>query len=496
MESNEKNIAGQLSPELSTQNTSGARRLIVFAGCAIAFPIAPVIFWLAQRNNPALWVHGTSNTIFFLWTLCGVLAFSISLVFDLKNHRVDSKKVGLYVVVVRYLVMIGALNSDCTMHDYRAYEQAAMSFVNGGDLYIRAYHANFPLVGECIGKAYQGIRLAFLQSHWSITNDACLAGIFYLFQCLQLYSVAIGYWLSTKLLSRWGLPAKRSTIICTCLWLLSWPIYLSIEYGQINLMMLDLTLLALLWSESWPVIAGILLAVAFFLKFYPLGVIAAAIICKRWKLTGAFLAGLLIMVSLQTYAGGTGIWMQMLQSAQDRLLSNPAIDGEVQTQPSITNAALIICRVFARDLTGDATNYLWIVSFVLRSLIVLWFGWRSFVRQKTYNQTRTIVPNSSNTPNAALTCFYAQAQDFLMLELLVSPHVWQMHYVMALPAILWAIANNGSPLVFAAVPLLIMPNPLPYGTAYLALAFLKPLGLILLSLSQDIKHQKAQSNRL
>jgi Glycosyltransferase family 87 len=457
---------------------------LIYIICGAVVIWGPPIFWFVLKDRASLWEHGASDIIFALWSVLGLLALSVCFLFDLKKPEALRQRLGLYAVLLTFILTIGASSHDYRLHDYGAYEKSAIEFVRGKNLYVTAYHLNFPFIAESLVAGYQGLRVGLSVLHLDIPEHIIFGGVFYLYQCAQLVLVGLGYWLSSQLLVAFGLNKRRAVFICTAWWLLSWPVYLTIEKGQINILMLDLTLLALLWIESHPIAAGLSLSVSFFLKFYPIAIVIAAVISRRWKLVGAFLAGVLLMIGIQTLAGGCIIWSEFIEAIQQRHLSDPLVDFEAQMQPSVSNAAFILFRVFSPVALGRVIQ---VVSVVIAASILFWFGWRVWVRERIYQQELKR-RDKLDIRNLELARFYAHVADLLIVALLVSPHVWQNHYVMALPTILWALTRRNcmSPLLLAAIGLILVGNHFEYGTpAFLAGAFLKPLGLILLAISQN-----------
>jgi hypothetical protein len=421
--------------------------------------------------------------------------------FDFRNaddRKQSNQKIGLYAVLLNYVLIMGQTSHFYRFQDYGGYEKAAIGMAQGKALYGDTYHLNLPLVGELIAGAYQTLHAIFSEIQPIIPDLVFACGVFYLFQCLQLALTGWGYWLSTNWLTTLGIGRERSILICALLWILSWPVYLTLQKGQINILLVDLTLLPLIWLNSNPIRAGMALAVGFFLKVYPVGLVAAAVITKRWKLVGAFAAGIVLLIILQTIGGGITIWSQLFNALQQKHLNDPFYDIEAQIEASPMSAAFIICRAFAPACVTRDNPTVPIVSYVITAVIVAWFAWRIWVRERAYRQQLPGTPDAGKN-DLELSRFYGHMADILSGGMIASPHVWQNHYVMALPAILWAIACRGgvTPLLLAAIAFMQVSNHFDRGTAaYMVLAFLRPLGLILLTISQNPKSLLNPSQKL
>ena len=81
------------------------------------------------------------------------------------------------------------------------------------------------------------------------------------------------------------------------------------------------------------------------------------------------------------------------------------------------------------------------VIIALNILIVAWFSLRVLKREKAYSELVKASDSSRSSWNEIYR-LYGHSIDAIALGLLISPSVWEHHYVIAIPIALWAIVTR------------------------------------------------------
>jgi hypothetical protein len=421
------------------------------------------------------------------WHVAGILVLAVCLLIDRMYFSKKNHDLGLYIVLLVHFIFFNAITHS-EGNDYSAYEGGALSLLNGTNMYdgTTRYMLNFPLVAGCIAECYQCLLATMLLRNGEQTSAATLATVFYLFQVLQLVMIGLGYRLSRQLLMALGMNKTRSSIVCALLWLLCSPVYQTVRKGQVNLIALDCCMLSLVYAGSKPVVAGIATAVGTFIKVYPAATIPAALITRRKKLLVGFAVCSAMMVFIQTVMCGSDIWAQFFKAISAYPIADPFLDRELPLEPAVSSGVYALFRLVAAshmDRYVEAVHWL---SVLVTFIISCWFAWRIRCRERSYHQLPAF-PSSAAKTRSESARFNGHVADLLALALLISPHVWPPHYVMALPTILLSLSGIQPINTFGILGIILILSGNPFGihtAAYLCITFLKPIGLIVLVGSQ------------
>ncbi|MFO0572542.1 MAG: glycosyltransferase family 87 protein [Polyangia bacterium] len=316
--------------------------------------------------------------------------------------------------------------------DYECYEQAARALLAGRDPYAGTGYLYPPLVAQAFAGAYRLVHAAVQAAHLSGLGDVEIFGcLFYAYQCLQLFLVVAAFALCRVLAQRLGLRPAHAAVLCTLLFVFNNPLLRTLKHGQVNLYVLDAILVAMLVPYRGPLAVGLGLALATHIKLYPI-----LFVLPLWWIGAR---------SAATWAVG----LTAAGFVLERRLAGGVLMDFVRSLPGFPRGTLLrdnslhsIVYNFAHALALDRilpARAVDVAALLLGVGLSGWIFWRVFVR--------TALAAPAAAPDGA-----ARARDqaglfgfTLLIMMLLSPLVWEHHYVLTLPLAIWALARCLAP---------------------------------------------------
>jgi hypothetical protein len=251
--------------------------------------------------------------------------------------------------------------------------------------------------------------------------------VFYIYQCAQFFLVNIAYQLSSHLAAYIGFSDLKSKLIVSGLFLFNFPLVRTLHLNQINLYILNATLLALLLLSTFPILSGAAVTLGGLIKLYPFSMGVPLALMKKWKaLLGLLASGAIIILLFTNFGRDFFLWREFMSF----LLSFPA---ERESSLWIRNTTpLSLARNLARFI-GLPESIILPLVILVSIAVVTWIALRFYKREKIY-QALPPSPGTDTYRN------FGNLIDFSSLALLVTPSAWDHHFVIALPLALWAIA--------------------------------------------------------
>jgi hypothetical protein len=313
--------------------------------------------------------------------------------------------------------------------DYDCYEYAGRALLVGQNPYeVGLIYLYPPLTAKAMAAAFRVVEGASTAFGWSAARDDVWERVFYLYQCAQL-GLAIGaYFLLLRFARALGLAAAWAPLLIGALVVFDNAVFRTLRHGQVNLWVLDLSLVALLAAARFPALAGAALALAGHVKLYPLLLALPLALRRRWRAllwSAGFLAA--IAVVLADFGRDFTSWHQFLAFARQDF------PGEIALRNSSPHA---IAYNTTRFLFG-APRAVAPLATAAAAGFALWYALRAWRRERALRAAR------EQHAAAEARAFAVHGADALAFCLLVSPSVWEHHYVLALPLALWAVALRG-----------------------------------------------------
>lgn len=331
--------------------------------------------------------------------------------------------------------------------DYDCYEYAGRALLADASPYREGLIYLYPpLTAQAFALAHAGTSALVGALGGDAERERIWDHVFYLYQCLQWLLVIGAFFLCVRFARMAGLDPWWTPLLVAVLLLWGNPVFRTLRHGQVNLWLLDLSLLGLLLARARPLVAGAALALAGHVKLYPLAALLPLLVADRWR---AALAGTLLFAAVAGLSalgpGGPGLWSEYAD------LLRSEFPGEV----AFRNGSLhsLLYNADRLWLGGSARTWVAPGATALAALFGVWYLLRLRARER-----------ARRADDAARDgrWFAGHAADVLAFGLLVSPSVWEHHYVLALPLAIHAVALRGHDrpglVALAVAAMLLMPT--------------------------------------
>jgi hypothetical protein len=394
-------------------------------GClAVLAPLA-----LTALEPPVLAVsYGRSATRLELFAAFASLAAGMAAAFRLRERegRPASELVPvltLLLVTLVYAFVIGEYARK--PFDYDCYEYAGRAILLGEDPYVVGLLYLYPpLTAQSFALAHHSLTWAVELTGRGIDPEAIWHIVFYLFQCAQLGLILLAYALLTRFARAVGMEEMRAHAVVALLLLVDNPLLRTLRNGQVNLWILDLSLLAILLARRIPWLSGFALALSVHVKLYPLVVALPFALARCWRAIAWTVAGGALIVLVQTDLGRDWtVWRQFLD------FYGRVYPGEIAFRNSSFHSVLYnTLRFLWVQPSAGLLALVRLASSVFSLAMGLWLLLRTVARE------RSAVPG----PDRLLT----NAADALAFSLLISQSVWEHHFLLALPVAILAVETR------------------------------------------------------
>jgi hypothetical protein len=379
---------------------------------SLDLPIAPLIMTSDQR-------------LFGMFSFCMWCVLVAAVYREFKARpgiSLEKAVLILLPLLVSFFLLVLIVEYADVSWDYQQYEDAYRTLVQGKNPYRSEQYLYPPLFAQVMafihaaGTKFPG---ADVLSPWVF--------VFYIYQCVQFLLGSLAYQLSSRFASRIGFSDLHAKLIVAALFLFNFPLIRTLHLNQVNLLILDTTLVAILALSRFPTLGGAAITLGGLVKLYPFILGAPLLLMKKWKaLLGSILGGALIIFFFTNFGRDFTLWRQFVEF----MLSFPA---ERESSIWIRNTSILsLLRNLSRfaGLPEAAVTPLYIAGALA---VLAWIFLRLYKRERTY-------PTLPPGPAREAYRNFGNLIDVVSLSLLVTPSAWDHHFVLALPLALWATA--------------------------------------------------------
>jgi hypothetical protein len=426
------------------QRSESIRFFSIYTLLSILVVFLPLLLWHLKNLHAAPFLNFTRPNGLPFELFAGLASFALAAIGWIEINRKKSKSlvsilptvIGL-LVSFNFLLNISESTFDVRLNfDYIAFENGAKAILSGINPYLNndIPYVYPPLVGQVMAFLYPIV--THLPSISLDNEDRGWHIIFYLFQCCQFLLIILAYSLTYDFAKRIGLKPIPASIIVAALFLFNNSVTRTLNFHQTNLWILNSFLIALLLHKSYPVISGFALALGIHIKIYPFILILPWIAMRKWLLLISTAVGLLTISIFQTNFGRDWTLLNyffdyMKNVSKPTAYRNNSINSVVYNFFMIPN-----------KLIHTSFDLVPIVVSIITSIFVIWFAIRFVQRENTYKDLTRSARFDSQYDWIEMFRFYGHSIDAIALGLLISPSVYEHHYIIAIPLVLWAIATR------------------------------------------------------
>ncbi|MBZ0272960.1 glycosyltransferase 87 family protein [bacterium] len=379
--------------------------------------------------------YGKANVPFELFGFFGALAVLAAASFSWRDRRPRTTADSLPILVPAALAFIYLpifSEFSAPSFDFLCYQRAAAAVLDlrspYGDCYLYP-----PLVAGALAGAYRALTPIAPALIGDADPQAVWSAVFYLYQVAQLALLVGAYFLLRRFAEMAGARETIACVLPAVLIVISNPVLRTIRHNQVNFWVIDLLLAGIVLIERRPRVAGFAIAAAAHIKLYPAIFIGLFAALKRgtflaWSIVG-LVAGLVGAASL----AGTGrIWGAFFRHLAHFPPGRNLRDNSVHS---------LVANVYRHvSGAGDAAmasraGVLAVIAYAISLAFVAWLAVRFVQRERRFRDRA----GASNDAAASARRIAAHSADAIAAMLLVSPMVWEHHYVLALPIALYAL---------------------------------------------------------
>ena len=312
--------------------------------------------------------------------------------------------------------------------DYKCYQGAAESLLLRQSPYSSCYLYP-PLLAQTLALLYKVVIVCTALFKIELNPENAWRIVFYLYQCTQYLLVLATYWVCVKFAQR-HLPKLTGLLLVTALFAFNNPLFRTLRFNQLNLWILLFSLGAVLLMEKQQFLAGLAIGFGGHMKIYPLILLLPLGLAKKWKTWAGAIAGVAVIFLIQIFFGsGFELWKQYISF----FLRFP--QGTYFRDNSLHSLVYNLLRFLGIFSTPDTEWFqiaVQVTNIILLVAVFVWLSWRYLQIERSFNGTQS--------QNSRLI---SHMMDAFAAMLLLAPMVWEHHYVLAIPIVIWAAATIG-----------------------------------------------------
>lgn len=429
--------------ELSILQSQSVLKILLHGLTALLTVVVPLVIWRLQLSiveqtfsggHPGT-VDSQPIEVFSFLVSIGLVSVTWK---QVRKYKIKTLS-DLVPVVLPLAVSLNGLfviveHSHAKSSDYMCYQNAGAAVVNA----LNPFTGNPPcylyppLPAQFLGFIYQAIQQSALLP--PAISDKAWDVVFYLYQCIQFFQLTLAYFLTYILAQTMGLKRLQSLGLVSGLFLFNFPLVRTLEFSQVNLWILNCFLLAVILLQRFPFLSGLAIALGGHIKLYPLILLLPWGMTQKFRAIAGALSSFLVILILQTNWGKDWtLWQQFFTYFKN--VEKPTNYRNNSIWSLVYNLFKIPQLLFHASWESAVP----IVVAVLNIAILIWFVVRIVHREKIYAKlSKTISVSQKELWNQSYR-FCGHSVDTIALSLLISPSVWEHHYVLALPMTLWAI---------------------------------------------------------
>lgn len=406
--------------------------------------LLPLLLWQLKKIDAAPFVSFTRPEDIPFELFGGFASFTLLLIswLEIKRRRIKHLASALPILLGLLVSLTFLFNiAESTFNgrfnsDYIAFEKGAKAIVNGISPYIDQENPYVypPLPGQVMAFLFQLFtNIPFLSTE---STDEGWKLVFYFFQCAQLLLISSAYFLTYSFARKIGLRVIPASLIVAALFLFNNSVIRTLNFHQTNLWILNCFLIGALFQQTRPFISGFAAALGVHVKMYPFILMLPWFALRKWQLLLGSIIGLVAIAIAQTNLGRDWTLLRLFFDYL-KVVSKPTPYRNNSVNSVVNNFFKIPDRLFSTSF-----DLVPIIVTVLTLLIAVWFFIRFIHREKIYRELIRSAKSEDQTYWSEIFRFDGHSMDAIALGLLISPSVYEHHYIVAIPVALWAITTR------------------------------------------------------
>ncbi len=316
----------------------------------------------------------------------------------------------------------------------------------------------------------------------SILKIAPVQDLFYTYQVFQWLNVLLLYQLLCKIFQKYTekidfpfLPILIAILMMTCV-----PLFRSLHWQQVNIILLNLMLIGFCYADKNIWISGLAFALGIHLKIYPLIFGVLFLFTNRIKLCVSMGIWSILIWVLQThFLQEMTLYQQFISSFRHTLSEMPSVD--FFRNNSIRSPFIFLFYTLLKLPAETAQTLINIIVNIWRIGMISWVIYRCYHRE------------IGNPYSPQWHILAGHFWDCIALMLLISPLLWEHHFVHCIPLLLAAFftspAYNGRMWLISLIFIHLLPTFDVFPFSYHRMA-----GLIILLYILPIYYVKDSEN--
>jgi hypothetical protein len=405
---------------------SGVVALSLLALAAVFVPL-----WLAALDP--VWLatsYGQRTVAFELFGFTTAVALASVAAHQWRRRPIDSVRPLLSTAVPLLVALhFATILSEYPLKpfDYDCYEYAARALIEGENPYFVGLNYLYPpLTAQVFAAAFEASQFVATGLGYAPAADTVWDAVFYLYQCSQVGLIVGLYFLGLRFAELVGVDRAWAPLLVGALLVFDDAVLRNLRHGQINLWVLDASLVALLGAHRRPALAGAALAIAVHIKLYPIVLVAPLVLGRCWR--AALWTGVAFAAIVVVQTDLLRDWTPWLQFAD---FYGGIYPGEIAYRNnSFHSLAFNSVRLVFGDAPALHRDAIRGAATLVSAAMAGWLLLR-MVGRVWRDRRATVEPLLDN------------GADALAFSLLISQSVWEHHYVLAIPLALLAVARFG-----------------------------------------------------
>lgn len=392
---------------------------------AVFAALLPIALWYTD----SYWLrfsYTRSNALFEYFGFSAAVVIVVNLAIELKNAKKSFKDRQIPILLfglTAFAFLIWFSEYSAISYDFTAYQTSAKALLEGQSPYGHAPAYIYPpllVYGVAfLYKTVQWIAVNIFSTQMSTKEYFYL--VFYLYQVIQYALTLTSFGLVYAFARRLNHSKYSAALLVTLLFLANLPLMRNFRMNQVNLIVLIVLLVAILLVDRYPLLSGALVALGTYIKVYPLVALIPWMLSRKWQaVTSTIISGILIFLAQLSVANGWAHWVDFFGYLQNTERGTALRNNSLHSL--VWNLSGFLLPRNSSQLQATITA---LVAVGLAALAITWIGLRYLRRMKAPTLTTQ-------------ERFLGNFMDTISLMFLISPTVWDHHYVAAIPLAVWA----------------------------------------------------------